>query len=94
MELLEVIRRPVITEKSTALQARGKYGFEVAKNATKPQIKAAVEKAFTVNVTKVNVITVQPKTKMVRRNRIKTRSWKKAIVTLAPGQQIELFEGV
>ena len=94
MELLEVIRRPVITEKTTGLQERGKYGFEVAKKATKPQIKAAVEKAFTVNVTKVNIITVQPKTKMVRRNRIKTRSWKKAIVTLAKGQQIELFEGV
>jgi large subunit ribosomal protein L23 len=94
MELLEVIRRPVITEKSTALQERGKYAFEVARKATKPQVKAAVEKAFTVNVTKVNIITVQPKTKMVRRNRIKTRSWKKAIVTLAKGQQIELFEGV
>ncbi|MFQ5933456.1 MAG: 50S ribosomal protein L23 [Dehalococcoidia bacterium] len=94
MELLEVLRKPVITEKSTALQERGKYGFEVASGATKPQIKAAVEKAFNVKVTGVNIIAVRPKTKMIRRRRIKTRPWKKAIVTLGPGEKIELFEGV
>ena len=84
----------MITEKSTTLQERGKYGFEVTKRASKAQIKAAVEKAFNVKVTKVNVMTVPPKTKLVGRRRMKTPPWKKAIVTLGKGEKIELFEGV
>ncbi len=67
----------MITEKSTTLQEWGKYGFEVAKRASKAQIKAAVEKAFNVKVTKVNVMTVPSKTRLMGRRRIKTPPWKR-----------------
>ena len=88
------MRRPLITEKSTILQERGKYAFEVAQDSSKAQIKAAVEWAFNVKVTGVNVMTVVPKMKVVARRRIMTSSWKKAIVTLRQGDKIDLFEGV
>ena len=94
MHLYEVLRRPVITEKNTALQAEGKYAFEVAEEANKSQIKQAVEKAFNVNVTAVNVMTVPGKTRRVGRREVLTQAHKKAIVTLKPGDKIELFEGV
>jgi len=94
MHLYEVLRRPLITEKNAALQAQGKYAFEVAGEANKPQIKQAVEKAFTVKVTAVNVITVPGKTRRVGRRQVLTQSWKKAVVSLKPGDKIEFFEGV
>jgi large subunit ribosomal protein L23 len=94
MHLYEVLRRPLITEKNTTLQAQGKYSFEVAKEANKPQVKQAVEKAFKVKVTAVNVNTVPGKTRRVGRRLVQTRPWKKAIVTLRPGDKIEFFEGV
>lgn len=94
MHLTEVVKRPLITEKSTILQSKQDYVFEVDSNANKHQIKAAVEKMFKVDVVKVNVINVPGKEKMVGRRRVRTRQWKKAIVTLAPGNKIEFFEGV
>jgi len=94
MQLYEILRRPLITEKNAVLQAGGKYAFEVAGEANKPQIKQAVEKAFKVKVTAVNVMTVPGKQRRVGRRQIMTPSWKKAIVTLKPGDKIELFEGV
>jgi len=94
MHLYEVLRRPLITEKSTTLQAQGKYAFEVAREATKHQIQQAVEKAFKVSVSAVNVMTVPGKTRRMGRRVTSTPSWKKAIVTLKPGDKIELFEGV
>ena len=94
MHPYEVLRRPVITEKSTELQAQGKYAFEVARDANKPQIKQAVEKAFKVKVTAVNVVMVRGKERRVGRRPVLTQPWKKAIVTLQPGDKIELFEGV
>ena len=94
MHLYEVLRRPVITEKNTGLQALGKYAFEVAEEANKPQIKQAVEKAFNVKVISVNVIIVQSKTRRIGRRVVLTRPWKKAIVTLQPGDSIQFFEGV
>ena len=94
MHLYEILRRPLITEKNTALQARGKYAFEVAEEANKEQIKRAVEKAFKVSVTQVNVMTVAGKGKRMRGRWVLSPSWKKAIVTLKPGDKIELFEGV
>ncbi len=94
MHLYEVLRRPLITEKNTALQTQGKYAFEVAEVANKPQIKQAVEKAFKVKVTAVNVIMVPGKTRRVGRRQVLTQSWKKAVVTLKPGNKIEFFEGV
>ncbi len=94
MHLYEVLRRPLITEKNTILQARGKYAFEVAGEANKLQIKQAVEKAFKVRVMAVNVMTVPGKTRRVGRQQVLTPSWKKAIVSLKPGDKIEIFEGV
>ena len=94
MHLSEVLRRPLITEKNTLLQAQGKYAFEIARGANKHEIKQAVEKAFKVKVTAVNVMTVPGKTRRVGRRMVLTPSWKKAIVTLQPGDKIELFEAV
>ena len=94
MHLYEVLRRPLVTEKNTILQALNKYAFEVAKEANKPQIKQAVEKAFKVQVTTVNVTKVSGKTRRVGRRLVQTAPWKKAIVTLKPGDKIEFFEGV
>ncbi len=94
MHLYEVLRRPIITEKNAELMARHKYVFEVAREANKRQIKQAVEEAFKVKVTQVNVITVSGKSRGFGRLRGKTSPWKKAVVTLEPGQKIEIFEGV
>jgi len=84
----------VITEKNTDLQALGKYSFEVAGEANKHQIKEAVEKAFKVKVSAVNVIMVRGKGRRIGRYQVLTQSWKKAIVTLKPGDSIQFFEGV
>jgi len=93
MHLSEVLRRPLITEKNSALQAQGKYVFEVAGETNKHQIKQAVEKAFKVKVTAVNVMTVPGKKRRVGGRQVQTQSWEKAIVTLKPGDKIEIFEG-
>ena len=94
MHLYEVLRRPLITEKTTLLQTQNRYGFQVAQGAAKQQIKEAVEAAFSVKVIKVNVMTVPGKTRRIGRRQVLTPSWKKAVVTLEPGQKIEFFEGV
>ena len=94
MHVYQVLRRPMITEKNSQLQALGKYVFEVADDANKNQIKQALEKSFKVDVTAVNVITVPGKQRRLGRRQVLTPSWKKAIVTLKPGDKIELFEGV
>ena len=94
MHLYEVLRRPVITEKNTGLQAQSKYDFEVDCEANKHQIKQAVEKAFKVRVTTVNVLTVPGKKRRVGKREVLTPSWKKAIVTLQSGDSIGFFEGV
>jgi len=94
MHLYDVLRRPLVTEKSTTLQVQGKYAFEVAKEANKPQVKQAVEKAFKVKVNAVNMIIVPGEARRVGKRLVQTRSWKKAVVTLRPGDKIEFFEGV
>ena len=94
MHLYEVLRRPLITEKNTMLQAQGKYAFEINREANKQQVKQAVEKAFKVKVTAVNTLTMAGKTRRVGRQQVVTPSWKKAIVTIKPGDKIEFFEGV
>ena len=94
MHLYEVLRRPLITEKATLLREDDKYVFEVAKKATKAQIKEAVERAFKVKVAKMNVITAPGKTRRMGRREVKSPSRKKAVVTLGPGQKITFFEGV
>ncbi len=90
----EIIRRPVITEKSTLLQDDDRYTFEVAKSATKHQIKEAVEEAFNVSVVKVNTMMVRGRRKRLGPRFSTSRSWKKAVVQLAPGNTITIFEGV
>ena len=94
MHLYEVLRRPLITEKATLLKEGNQYVFEVAKEATKPQIKEAVEKAFKVKVTTVNIITVPGKTRRMGKREITSPAWKKAIVGLEPENKITFFEGV
>jgi large subunit ribosomal protein L23 len=94
MHIYEVLRRPLVTEKSTVLQGMNKYAFEVADAANKLQIEQAVEKAFKVTVTGVNVITMRGKKKRMGRREVISQPWKKAIVTLKPGDKIEFFEGV
>ena len=95
MHPLEVVLRPMITEKATELGGANKYMFEVRRDANKTQIKEAVQKGFDVKVESVNVMNVKGKPRRVRGNRIKHRpNWKKAIVTLAAGDKIELFQGV
>lgn len=92
----EVLRRPVVTEKSTALSAQRKYVFEVALGANKPQIKDAVERAFGVTVESVNTTIMRGARKRNRFGRPtgEPPRWKKAIVTLSEGSSIEFFEGV
>ena len=97
----DIILRPVISEKSIDESGRGKYTFAVHEKANKIQIKAAVEELYRkekVTVVSVNVLTAKAKEKRrgTRRGRITghTSAWRKAIVTLAPGQKIEFFEGV
>jgi large subunit ribosomal protein L23 len=95
VQLFEVLRRPLVTEKNTSLQQpQGKYVFEVDTDANKVQVKQAVEKAFKVTVTQVNMITVRGKEKRVGRKKVAGSPWKKAVVTLKPGDKIQIFEGV
>ena len=89
-----VIRQPLVTEKGTYLAAENKYAFQVDQGANKTQIKQAVEKTFHVTVLAVNVMNVRGKQRRWGRRTTLRPSWKKAIVTLAPGDKIELFEGV
>ncbi len=90
----DVIQQPLVTEKGSYLLAEDKYAFRVARGANKTQIKQAVEKAFDVRVTAVNVMNVRGKQRRWGRREVLSPAWKKAIVTLASGDKIELFEGV
>lgn len=90
MDAREVIIRPVISERAYDLMELNKYTFEVAKTATKVEIAKAVEEIFGVKVLKVNTSNVKGKPKRVRYATGYTRSWKKAIVTLAEGDTIDI----
>ena len=89
-----ILRRPIITEKSTKLQESNRYVFQVARSATKIDVKLAVEKNFDVTVLNVNTITVKGKRKRRGPRYFKKPDVKKAIVTIAEGDSITLFEGV
>ncbi len=92
---MSVVVRPLITEKATRLSGENKYAFEVRREANKVQVKEAVEKAFNVRVASVNVMIMKGKSRRVRGNRLMHRpDWKKAVVTLAAGDKLELFEGI
>jgi large subunit ribosomal protein L23 len=97
MNIYDVIRRPIVSERATRLvQEHNKYTFEVAPEANKVQIREAVETIFKVDVVKVNTITVPGKRRRGWRRPTygRTPKRKKAIVTLKPGQRIEFYEGV
>jgi large subunit ribosomal protein L23 len=95
MDMYRIIKRSLITEKSTlAKDENNKYVFEVDRGANKIQIEMAVEKVFKVKVVDVHVMNVRGKKKRVGKILGEKRSWKKAVVTLAPGSRIEIFEGV
>jgi len=89
-----VLLRPIITEKSTILTGQDKYVFEVDARANKNQIREAVQVAFSVRVIDVNTMTMKGKPKGFGRRTVNRPDWKKAVVTLAPGDKIELFEGI
>ena len=91
--LYEVIQRPIISEKSTALaEVGGKYAFEVAVQANKQEIKDAVQRLFNVRVRQVRTMIMHGKVKRVGRFETKRANWKKALVTLVEGQKIEFFQ--
>lgn len=100
LRLEDVIRRPLITEKNTTLMELGQYTFEVSIDANKIQIKDAVEATFKVKVKAVNTLIVKRKAKSRVASRRGGRisghepAWKKAIVTLGPGERIDLFEQI
>ena len=93
-ELYDVIRRPIITEKATLASEHNAVVFEVAKSATKPLIKEAVEALFSVKVKAVNTLIVKGKTKMFRGRPGRRSDVKKAVVTLEEGNMIDVTTGL
>jgi large subunit ribosomal protein L23 len=95
MAQVNVIKRPILSEKSTAqAEAFNQVAFEVTLDSTKPQIKNAVERFFKVKVASVNTTVVPGKTYRTKFGESKSNSWKKATVTLKAGEKIEFFKGV
>jgi large subunit ribosomal protein L23 len=91
--MYEVIRRPIISEKSTALaEVAGKYAFEVAMQANKQEIREAVQNLFNVQVRDVRTMVMHGKVKRGARFETKQANWKKALVTLSEGQKIDFFQ--
>lgn len=89
----EIIRRPIVTEKTAAAEDANKYAFEVSLSANKHQIRSAVETLFDVRVVGVNTAIMQGKRKRFGRVFGKRSNWKKAVVTLAEGDTIEFYQG-
>ncbi|HBF13579.1 MAG TPA: 50S ribosomal protein L23 [Deltaproteobacteria bacterium] len=95
MDLHQIIKKPLITEKAVKAQGTGpRYAFVVDLKATKTQIRAAIEQLFNVNVTGINTAIIRGKMKRVGRSVGQKSNWKKALVNLKEGEKIELFEGV
>ena len=94
MTFEQILIEPVLSEKSNALREQGKYVFKVDPSASKIEIKEAVRKLFDVKVIDCTVMNVFGKMKRVRSRAGRTSRWKKAIVRLAPGETIKVFEGV
>ena len=96
--IYDVLRRPIVTEKSNFQSGKlGQYVFEVASEASRAQIKEAIQILFDVDVQRINVLNLPAKRTRRQRNRrvvVRRGEYKKAIVTLAPGQTIDVFEGV
>ena len=94
IHLYDKILSPVVTEKSTNLSELNKITFKVPDGANKKNLKKNIEKIFKVNVTKVNIINKQNRTKVTRGKKVKVSGYKKAIITLKKGQSIDLTTGI
>jgi len=97
VEITEILRHGIVTEKSVKLQERNQYTFKVALNANKIDIRRAVESLFNVHVIKVNVMRMPGKPKWIRRRGsaprpVEAREWKKAIITIEEGQTIDILK--
>jgi large subunit ribosomal protein L23 len=91
MDKYDIVKRPIVSEKTTKLAEEGKYTFEVDRRANKIQIKEAIEALFKVEVEKVNVINMKPKAKRVGQYQGFKAAVTKAVITLKPGQKIDIF---
>ena len=94
LHLYDKILSPLVTEKSTNLSDQNKIVFRVPMSANKKNLKLNIEKIFKVNVTKINIINKQNRTKLTRGRKVKVSGFKKAIITLKKGQSIDLTTGV
>ena len=94
IHLYDKILSPLVTEKSTNLSEQNKIVFKVPSKANKKNIKSNIEKIFKVNVTKVNIINKQSRTKLTRGRKVKVSGFKKAIITLKKAQSIDLTTGI
>ena len=94
IHLYDKILSPLLTEKTTNLSSQNKIVFKVNKNANKKNLKTNIEKIFKVNVTKINIINKQNRTKLTRGRKVKVSGFKKAVITLKKGQSIDLTTGI
>ncbi|MEK9786655.1 MAG: 50S ribosomal protein L23 [Candidatus Pelagibacter sp.] len=94
LHLYDKILSPLVTEKTTNLSEQNKIVFKVPATANKKNLKTNIEKIFKVNVTKINIINKQNRTKLTRGKKVKVAGFKKAIITLKKGQSIDLTTGV
>jgi|TARA_Y100001936_G_scaffold53427_1_gene51983 large subunit ribosomal protein L23 len=94
IHLYDKILSPIVTEKSTNLSEQNKIVFKIPTKANKKSLKKSIEKIFKVNVTKVNIINKQNRTKLTRGRKVKVSGYKKAIITLKKGQSIDLTTGI
>ena len=94
LHLYDKILSPIVTEKSTNLSELNKIVFKIPSNANKKNLKKNIEKIFKVNVTKINIINKKPKIKLTRGRKVKVSGFKKAIVTIKKGQNIDLTTGI
>jgi large subunit ribosomal protein L23 len=94
IHLYDKILFPVVTEKSTNLSELNKITFKVPDGANKKNLKKNIEKIFKVNVTKINIINKQNRTKLTRGKKVRVSGYKKAIITLKKGQSIDLTTGI
>ena len=94
INLYDKILSPLVTEKSTNLSEQNKIVFKVPVKANKKNLKKNIEKIFKVNVTKINIVNKQNRTKISRGKKVKVQGYKKAIITLKKGQSIDLTTGI
>ena len=94
IHLYDKILSPVVTEKSTILSEQNKIVFKVPRKANKKNLKTSIEKIFKVNVTKINIINKKNRIKITRGKKVKIKGYKKAIITLKKGQNIDLATGI